>query len=206
MTAPEPTLRHLPRMTDDTSLFEHAIGALPNRALRYCSDDAGRALAVLAGPIRPTPSRWRNACSSSWSRRTKAKGGFACEWASIADGRTTRAPTTPVVERSSAWGWRRLRPCGRTCATRRAGCSKAAAVFRFPFPRATAHAVVGAAELLLVDPACASARPSSRRARRCRWFERRSMAVARSTSGVRERAVTRGRSSPPGRGGRRRRG
>ena len=46
MTLPEPTLRHLQRMTDDTSLFEHAIGSLPHRALGYCTDDAGRGLAV----------------------------------------------------------------------------------------------------------------------------------------------------------------
>jgi len=46
MTSPEPTLRHLQRLTDDTSLFEHAIGSLPHRSLGYCTDDAGRGLAV----------------------------------------------------------------------------------------------------------------------------------------------------------------
>ena len=53
MTPPEPTLRHLHRMTDDTSLFEHAIGALPHRSLGYCKDDAGRGLAVAVRSLEP---------------------------------------------------------------------------------------------------------------------------------------------------------
>ena len=46
MNLPMPDLRHLVRMTDDTGLFEHAHGAVPRPAHGYCSDDAGRALAV----------------------------------------------------------------------------------------------------------------------------------------------------------------
>jgi len=46
MNLPMPDLRHLVQMTDDTGLFEHAHGAVPRPANGYCSDDAGRALAV----------------------------------------------------------------------------------------------------------------------------------------------------------------
>jgi len=46
MNLPMPDLSHLVRMTDDTGLFEHACGAVPRAAHGYCSDDAGRALAL----------------------------------------------------------------------------------------------------------------------------------------------------------------
>jgi hypothetical protein len=46
MNLPMPDLRHLVRMTDDTGLFEHARAAMPRREHGYCSDDAGRALAL----------------------------------------------------------------------------------------------------------------------------------------------------------------
>lgn len=40
----DPGLVHLARPTDDTSIFEHARGAIERREHGYCSDDAGRAL------------------------------------------------------------------------------------------------------------------------------------------------------------------
>ena len=49
MNLPIPDLRHLVQMTDDTGLFEHARAAVPRRDHGYCSDDAGRALAVTCG-------------------------------------------------------------------------------------------------------------------------------------------------------------
>lgn len=44
---PEPTLKHLARMTDRIGLFEHARGSAPRPEHGYCTDDAGRALAVI---------------------------------------------------------------------------------------------------------------------------------------------------------------
>ena len=40
--------QHLLRMTDGCGLLEHATGAVPNRRHGYCTDDNGRALAVVA--------------------------------------------------------------------------------------------------------------------------------------------------------------
>ena len=57
MNLPMPDLRHLAGMTDDTGLFEHARAAVPRRAHGYCSDDAGRALAVTCGWEDPTAER-----------------------------------------------------------------------------------------------------------------------------------------------------
>ncbi len=39
-------LGHLVRMTDDTGMFQHAQGAIPNRRHGYCTDDNARALIV----------------------------------------------------------------------------------------------------------------------------------------------------------------
>ncbi|ADC90177.1 mannosyltransferase [Thermocrinis albus DSM 14484] len=43
---PEPDLRHLRRLTDDTGIIQHAIGPIPNRRTGYTTDDNARALTV----------------------------------------------------------------------------------------------------------------------------------------------------------------
>lgn len=43
---PEITLDHLCRLTDDTSIFQHATYGIPDRRHGYSTDDAGRALVV----------------------------------------------------------------------------------------------------------------------------------------------------------------
>jgi len=48
VSLPSPTLAHLRRMTDDTGVFEHAVGSVPNRHHGYCTDDNGRALALMS--------------------------------------------------------------------------------------------------------------------------------------------------------------
>lgn len=44
---PEPSFRHLRRMSDDTGLFEHAHRAMPLREHGYCVDDVARGLLVV---------------------------------------------------------------------------------------------------------------------------------------------------------------
>ena len=44
--APEPSLDHLLRLTDDTGLYQHARFTSPDRAHGYCTDDNARALAL----------------------------------------------------------------------------------------------------------------------------------------------------------------
>ena len=159
MTLPEPTLRHLQRMTDDTSLFEHAIGSLPHRALGYCTDDAGRGLAVAVrstrtgrrgarGTMARVPragARGRGRVSSADGVRPAMDGRPVvrrCQWPSDLRHRCRRRDVAPVGPRSS-----RGAPSLRT-----------GAPFRSNYPRATAHAVVGAAELTVADARCVSAR------------------------------------------------
>jgi glycosyltransferase involved in cell wall biosynthesis len=47
--SPEPVsvdIRHMAAMTDDTGIFQHAVGPVPNRHEGYCVDDNARALLV----------------------------------------------------------------------------------------------------------------------------------------------------------------
>ncbi len=45
---PEPDLRYLHALTDDTGIFQHAVYSMPDRRHGYCTDDIGRALVVCA--------------------------------------------------------------------------------------------------------------------------------------------------------------
>jgi hypothetical protein len=47
-TSPEPDLRHLFALTDDTGIFQHALYATPNRHHGYTTDDNARAALVAA--------------------------------------------------------------------------------------------------------------------------------------------------------------
>ncbi|MEP6973344.1 MAG: glycosyltransferase [Actinomycetota bacterium] len=158
MTLPEPSLRHLLRMTDDTSLFEHAIGSLPNRSLGYCSDDAGRALAVLVrsdqADAEPLAERMLEFLvqAHEGDGRFRLRMGFDRRWTAdpSSDDACGRAIFGLGVAAASA-PWAHVRREARRL-------FESAGAFRSPFPRATAHAAVGAAELFLVDPSCAPAR------------------------------------------------
>ena len=164
MTSPEPSLRHLLRMTDDTSLFEHGIGALPNRSLGYCSDDAGRALAVLARwdqrdaePLVDAEALAERMLeflvqAHEGEGRFRLRMGFDRRWTAdpSSDDASGRAIFGLGVAAASA-PWAHIRREARRL-------FESAAAFRTPFARATAHAAVGAAELCVADPTCASAR------------------------------------------------
>lgn len=155
---PEPSLRHLRRMTDDTSLFEHAIGALPNRSLGYCTDDAGRALAVAVRSEEPDAERlaerWLEFLVQAYEGggRFRLRMGFDRRWTDDpgSDDACGRAIFGLGVAAASS-PWSHLRREARRL-------FDLASVFRSPFPRATAHAVVGAADLFLSDPGCVFAR------------------------------------------------
>jgi hypothetical protein len=158
MTLPEPTLRHLQRMTDDTSLFEHAIGSLPHRALGYCTDDAGRGLAVAVrsdeAVAEELAERWLSFLvqSHDGDGRFRLRMGFDRRWTAdpSSDDACGRAIFgIGVTAAISPWAH-----VGREA--RR--LFERAAPFRSVYPRATAHAVVGAAELTVADERCVSAR------------------------------------------------
>ncbi len=45
--APEPSLTHLKRLTDNTGLYQHAKFTVPNREYGYCTDDNARAIIAM---------------------------------------------------------------------------------------------------------------------------------------------------------------
>ena len=158
MTLPEPALRHLQRMTDDTSLFEHAIGSLPHRALGYCTDDAGRGLAVAVRSdeaiAEDLAERWLSFLvqAHDGDGRFRLRMGFDRRWTAdpSSDDACGRAIFgIGITAAISPWAH-----IGREA--RR--LFELAAPFRSAYPRATAHALVGAAELVVSDERCVSAR------------------------------------------------
>ncbi len=158
MTQPEPTLRHLQRLTDDTSLFEHAIGSLPHRSLGYCTDDAGRGLAIA---VRSTEDgaealaeRWLSFLVQAYDSdgRFRLRMGFDRRWTDdpSSDDACGRA-IFGIGVAAAISPWAHVRREARRL-------FELAAAFRSGSPRATAHAVVGAADLFIADERCISAR------------------------------------------------
>lgn len=47
MHFPEPSLKHIQRLTDDTGIYQHAKFTLPNRECGYCTDDNARAVITM---------------------------------------------------------------------------------------------------------------------------------------------------------------
>ncbi|MGZ8651832.1 MAG: glycosyltransferase [Actinomycetota bacterium] len=158
MISPEPTLRHLQRMSDDTSLFEHAIGSLPHRSLGYCTDDAGRGLAVAvrskdAGAER-LAERWLSFLvqAHEGEGRFRLRMGFDRRWTDDppSDDACGRA-IFGVAAAAARSPWTHIRREARRL-------FELASTFRSVFPRATAPAVVGSADLFVADERCLSAR------------------------------------------------
>jgi hypothetical protein len=158
MTPPEPTLRHLRRMTDDTSLFEHAIGSLPHRSLGYCTDDAGRGLAVAVRSDDPDAEelaeRWLSFLvqAHEGDGRFRIRMGFDRRWTDDppSDDASGRA-IFGIGVAAAASPWTHIRREARRL-------FDGVSTFRSDFPRATAHAVVGASDLFAADERCLSAR------------------------------------------------
>lgn len=158
MTSPEPTLRHLQRMTDDTSLFEHAIGSLPHRSLGYCTDDAGRGLAVAVRSketaAEELAERWLSFLvqAHEGGGRFRLRMGFDRRWMDdpSSDDACGRAIFGIGVAAAMS-PWTHIRREARHL-------FELVSAFRSGFSRATAHAVIGAADLLVADEHSLSAR------------------------------------------------
>lgn len=158
MSAPDPSLHHLGRLTDDSGIFEHAVGALPRRSDGYCTDDAGRALAVACRSGEPAAERIAEVAlaylinAHAGGGRFRLRMGFDRRWTSdpLSDDANGRALYGLGVAAAMA-RWPHVRRAAR-------GLFEESAVFRSTWPRAIAHAAVGASELLLMDPTCGAAR------------------------------------------------
>lgn len=158
MTSPEPTLRHLRRLTDDTSLFEHAIGSLPHRSLGYCTDDAGRGLAVAVrskeAGAEELAERWLSFLvqAHEGDGRFRLRMGFDRRWTDDASSDDACGRAIFGIGVAAAMSpWTHIRREARRL-------FELVSAFRSGSPRATAHAVVGAADLFVADERCISAR------------------------------------------------
>jgi hypothetical protein len=146
VSGPSPTLSHLARMADGAGVFEHAEFSSPRTDIGYCTDDAGRLLALAVDVYGDANAAALARLSLSFLERAHIGDGVfrlrqraSGEWTSdpTSDDANARAlvglataaadaPWSDVKERASALFER-------------------ASVFRSRYPRASAYAVVGAA-------------------------------------------------------------
>lgn len=88
---PQPNLTYLEQMSDDTGLYQHAVGCIPDRSHGYCVDDNARALLLAcalsrhAGMHLPdlTVSRYAAFIQHAWNPDTRYFRnfmGFGREW------------------------------------------------------------------------------------------------------------------------------
>lgn len=152
MNLPIPDLRHLVRMTDDTGLFEHACAAVPRRDHGYCSDDAGRALALTCGWNGPTADRLSEIYLAFLSRLHLGGGRFALRMGQ--DHRITDRDVSDDACGRAIFG---LGVAAASTAPRHItdGARELFSMttsFRSRWPHAMAYAALGAAAALADDP------------------------------------------------------
>lgn len=146
------SLSHLERLTDAHGIVEHALGDVPQRDLGYCTDDAGRLLGLVA-PYSEDPACER-LCWVALAFLDDARDGMTgFRLRRRADDTWTNDPPS-----DDATG-RALEGLGVAVATaiepvaRRAReLFNAALPWQSPHPRSMGHAVIGAANVLSVEP------------------------------------------------------
>jgi len=157
--APLPTLRHLARLSDSVGIFEHAKLDCPRPECGYCTDDAGRLLAV-ASRLAPDPHAPVLAqVALRFLERAHLGGGWFRLRQGV-DGTWTDDPHSDDAAGRALLGlgtaaarapWPDLRD-------RALVLFGEAADFRSEHPRAVAYAALGAVELLQAVPTHAAAR------------------------------------------------
>jgi hypothetical protein len=150
---PAPSLRHVARLTDDVGIIEHAHLAAPRRDLGYCTDDAGRALAVavsLPGDLDAhrvaTVALGFLARAHTGGGRFRLRLGPDGEWSD--DARSDDAAGRALLGLGAAIArapWAEVRAGAREL-------FDAAARFGSPHPRALAYASLGAVDVLAAVP------------------------------------------------------
>jgi hypothetical protein len=156
---PRPSLRHLANLCDRNGLFEHARLDRPRWSHGYCTDDAGRALALAcrlpadphARPLAELTTRFLERAHQGGGRfrlRMRPNGTWTADRQSEdAAGRALLG--LGVAAARAPWPEVRLRA---------QALFDAACGFRSLWPRATAYATLGAAEVLGAQPGHEGAR------------------------------------------------
>lgn len=154
MSTVGPSLRHLIRMTGPDGIAEHARFAQPRWELGVCTDDVGRALAMASCRPRSSSALLIVEASLRFLERAHMKDGVFHLRLLPGSGWTSDLPSDDANGRAiyglgvaaARAPWPRVR---REAAV----LFHEATAFRSPYPRATAYAALGAAELLNVDGA-----------------------------------------------------
>lgn len=160
MTTPDPRFDHLLRLTDRRGTFEHACLAEPQPEHGYCTDDMARVLVVATR--QPDTGGDVNRLAGLAVRFLNEAQAFsgACRNRMDRNGRWTDEPTTEDHWGRCIWG------LGTAAAHSDVGLVRRLAVIQFEravqtrsaWPRASAFAALGAAELLAVQPDHSAAR------------------------------------------------
>lgn len=145
---PAPSLRHLGALSGPHGLYEHSSGHRPRPELGCCTDDAGRALALACRlPGDPHAEGLARLALGFLERAHVGDGQFLLRLG--ADGHWTEDPPSDDAAGRALLGlgvgaasapWEDVRQ-------RSVALFSAAASFRSSFVRATAYAVLGAAEI-----------------------------------------------------------
>lgn len=146
---PAPSLQHLARLTDERGVVEHALFARPRRDEGYCTDDAGRLLA-LASRLGEDPDAARLAQTSLGFLERAHLSGARFRLRERGDGQWTDDPSSDDATgrallglgTAAAWApWPRVREGAQRLFDE--SCD-----LRSTYPRALAYAALGAAEVL----------------------------------------------------------
>jgi hypothetical protein len=152
-TLAAPKFDHLLRMTDSRGTFEHADGDQPRLEHGYCVDDMARVLVVCTRQVEPSGDVNRTAgVALRFLGEAQTLGG-PCHNRMDSSGRWTDQPGVDDWWGRCVWG------LGTAAAHSPSAWVRTSALIQFEravqvrstSPRATAFAVLGAAELLSVD-------------------------------------------------------
>lgn len=146
MNAPLPTFTHLRRLTDDGGLYEHALGAVARPEHGYCTDDVARALVVVCR--EPEPPVGLRGQYLAFVLAALAEDG-RCHNRRGTDGRWQDEACVEDCWGRALWGLgAAVAGCSGTERERALAGFELGARNRSPWPRATAFAALGAAEVL----------------------------------------------------------
>jgi hypothetical protein len=157
---PVPRFDHLRTLTDPVGLWEHAEFSIPRVEHGFCTDDNARALVVVSrhaavsGDLADLADTYLEFVLEA---RTET-GSFRNRRG--ADGRWRQEPGSDDSQGRAWWGLGTATHSAATERMRRAGANEfvTCASFASPHLRANAYASLGAAEMLIADPAHAAAR------------------------------------------------
>lgn len=151
-TLPRPSLAPIRSRFTSVGIVEHSNGSTPDPNSGHCTDDAGRALAMAAlldGEEYADEIAIRCLHQLTVSRGPRSTLHLRLD----ADGKPTQDPPSDDATGRAIWGLALAATRIRSQGIRAFALHELQRLsgFSSPFPRAAAHAVLGAAELLAVD-------------------------------------------------------